>query len=388
MADGGGSEMMLLEHDAKTLLGELGLPIPPGTLLREGEPLPLVTEGVVKAQVPVGGRGKAGGIRVARDRVALREAVDAVLGMEIRGHTVHAVRVEGLIDFVHEAYLSFTLDASRGEVTVMMSPHGGVEVEDESTRADLASESVALEPAAMRAAVDRLSARMPDTIRQPIRQAGERLIPAFFENEALLLEINPLFVRADGSWAIGDTKLAIDENALARRPRLVKLIEDNPDLYREAALKLAQGFDYVELDPQGDIGLITTGAGLSMQLVDELVARGHSPFNFCDIRTGQFKGDPARLIQVMRWIAAGPNIRSVLINFFAGHTHLGEIARLLLQALEAVPELKAPITARFIGNGLEEAREIIAAAGNPIAIETDLERAIDLALARAEKIDA
>ena len=90
----------------------------------------------------------------------------------------------------------------------------------------------------------------------------------------------------------------------------------------------------------------------------------------------------------MRWIAAGPNIRSVLINFFAGHTHLGEIARLLLQALEAVPELKAPITARFIGNGLEEAREIIAAAGNPIAIETDLERAIDLALAWAEKIDA
>ena len=119
---------MLLEHDAKTLLGELGLPIPPGALMRKGDALPLVTEGVVKAQVPVGGRGKAGGIRVARDRVALREAVDAVLGMAIRGHIVHAVRIEGLIDFVHEAYLSFTLDAARGEVTVMMSPHGGIEV--------------------------------------------------------------------------------------------------------------------------------------------------------------------------------------------------------------------------------------------------------------------
>ncbi len=156
----------------------------------------------------------------------------------------------------------------------------------------------------------------------------------------------------------------------------------------EAALKLAQGFDFVRLDPQGDIGLITTGAGLSMQLIDELAARGRSPFNFCDIRTGQFKGDPARLIQVMEWIAEGPNIRSVLINFFAGHSHLGEIARLLLQAIAAVPQLKAPITARFIGNGLEEARAIIAEAGNPIA--TDLERAIDLAIARAgvETVDA
>ncbi|MDF7776709.1 hypothetical protein P1X14_15735 [Sphingomonas sp. AOB5] len=376
--------MMLLEHDAKELLAELGLPVPQGTLVRKGDTLPLVTQGVVKAQVPVGGRGKAGGIRLVRDRVALREGVDAVLGMSIKGHAVQAVRIEGLIDFVSEAYLSFTLDAAQAMVTVMMSPHGGIEVEDESTREDLATESVALDPDAIRAAVERLSARMPEALRKPMREAGEKLIPAFFEHEAMLLEINPLFVRADGSWAIGDTKLAIDENALARRPRLVSLIETNADLYREAALKLAQGFDYVELDPQGDIGLITTGAGLSMQLIDELVARGRSPFNFCDIRTGQFKGDPARLIQVMQWIAAGPNIKSVLINFFAGHTNLGEIARLLILALDAVPELKAPITARFIGNGLEEAREIIAAAGDPIAIETDLERAIDLAIARAE----
>ncbi|MFA6116886.1 MAG: ATP-grasp domain-containing protein [Sphingomonas sp.] len=379
--------MMLLEHDAKTLLAELGLPVPYGQLVRVGDAVD-ATSGAVKAQVPVGGRGKAGGIKVARDAAAVCAGLDAILGMIIRGHKVAACRIEELVDYQYETYLSFTLDAGPAMVRVMMSPQGGVDIEE--AHDDLIGESVALDPAAMRDAVERLSAALPDAVRGPMREAAEALIPAFFEYEALLLEINPLFIRADGSWIIGDTKLAIDENALERRPRLVRVIEENADLYPEAALKLAQGFDFVRLDPRGDIGLITTGAGLSMQLIDELVARGRGPFNFCDIRTGQFKGDPARLIQVMEWIAEGPNIKSVLINFFAGHTHLGEISRLLIQAIAAVPQLKAPITARFIGNGLEEARAIIAEAGNPIAIETDLERAIDLAIERAgaETVDA
>jgi succinyl-CoA synthetase beta subunit len=379
--------MMLLEHDAKELLAELGLPIPHGQLVRAGEAVAAIS-GAVKAQVPVGGRGKAGGITVARDVAAVRAGLDAIFGMTIRGHKVAACRVEELVDYQAEAYLSFTLDAGPAMVRVMMSPQGGVDIEE--AHDDLISESVSLDPAAMRDAVARLSATLPEAVRGPMHDAAQALIPAFFEYEAVLLEINPLFIRADGGWIIGDTKLAIDENALERRPRLVRVIKDNADLYPEAALKLAQGFDFVRLDPQGDIGLVTTGAGLSMQLIDELVARGHSPFNFCDIRTGQFKGDPARLIQVMEWIAEGPKVRSVLINFFAGHTHLGEISRLLLQALGAVPQLKAPITARFIGNGLEEARAIIAEAGDPIAIETDLERAIDLAIERAgaETVDA
>jgi succinyl-CoA synthetase beta subunit len=122
-----------------------------------------------------------------------------------------------------------------------------------------------------------------------------------------------------------------------------------------------------------------------MQLVDELTERGHRPYNFCDIRTGGFKGDPARLVQVFRWIADGPAIRSVLMNFFAGMTDLGELAVLLIAALEQVPELKrVPITARLIGNGLDEARAVIQAAGNPLAIETDLERAMDRATRNLE----
>lgn len=376
--------MMLLEHDAKELLAELGLPVPAGRLVRAGEPAGVRNTAVVKAQVAVGGRGKAGGIRPVRSAAEADAALRALFGMTIKGHEVRAARIEEMVDFVAEAYLSFTVDAGPGTARILMSRHGGVEVEDESTRAELLGESVEADPDAMAAAVDRLAARMPESLRDAIREAGRALIAAFFEYEAVLLEINPLFVRADGSWVIGDTKLSIDENALARRPRLKRVIEDNADLYVEAALKLEQDFDYVLLDPQGDIGLVTTGAGLSMQLIDELAARGRHPYNFCDIRTGQFRGDPARLIQVLGWIAEGPAIRSVLINFFAGHTDLAEVARLLVIALEAVPQLKAPITARFIGNGLEEARATLASAPTPIIVETDLEHAIDLAVERAD----
>ena len=193
--------------------------------------------------------------------------------------------------------------------------------------------------------------------------------------------MNPLFLTGDGGWMIGDAKLVVDDNGFARHHEVSVRIAAAPLLYPQEALKLAQGYDFVRLDEAGDIGLVTTGAGLSMQLIDELVARGRHPFNFCDIRTGMFRGDPARLIEVLRWIAQGPHIRVLLVNFFAGLTDLGEIARLLLQALAAVPELRAPVVARLIGNNLDEALAVIAAAGNPIAVETDLERAIERALA-------
>ncbi len=373
---------MLLEHDAKELLAERGLPVPRGELLRAGQTPAVPAPAVVKVQVPIGGRGKAGGIRMARTPEAVVAALANLTGMTIKGHVVRACRVEATVDFVAEAYLSFTLDAGPGNIRVMMSASGGIEIEDATD--DLLGESVDAELDTVRAAVDRLAARLPESLRAPLRDAGHQLAAAFFDFEAVLLEINPLFVAADGSWTIGDTKLSVDENAFPRQPRLQRVIEANADLYPEAALKLEQGFDFVRLDDNGDIGLVTTGAGLSMQLIDELLARGRRPYNFCDIRTGQFRGDPARLIKVLEWIAAGPSIRSVLINFFAGHTDLGEIARLLIAALAAVPQLQVPVTARFIGNGLEKARAIVAEAGDPIAIETDLERAIDLAIQRAD----
>jgi len=378
--------MMLLEHHAKELLAAAGVAVPHGVLVTaadDGETaLTLPPPFMAKAQVPVGGRGKAGGILKVKTATDSAPLIAKILGMTIRNHPVRSCRLEALVDYVAEAYFSLAFDANEGSIKILVAAEGGVEIESEEMRAKLLRASAVPDPVATTAALETLIPALPVALQWPIRELGSRLIPLFFEKEALLIEINPLFITRNG-WVAGDAKVLTDDNALPRQAEMRGLIERFPDLYPEAALKLAQGFDFVQLDPQGDIGLVTTGAGLSMQLVDEIVQRGHRPFNFCDIRTGGFKGDPSRLIQVLKWVASGPNVRSVLMNFFAGSTNLAELVPLILQALEAVPELRQPITLRMTGNGLDAARKILEGSGNPIHVETDLERAIDRALAAA-----
>jgi len=374
--------MMLLEHDAKSLLAETGIPVPAGTLAHSPEAPTTPTPAgpwIVKAQVPVGGRGKAGGIVTANDPQGLKSALARVLGSSIKGHTVLDCRIEEAVRGL-ECYLSFTLDPAEGRIRVMASDRGGMDVEAHAAGGALSSCDADYSADAVAQAVRVLVEDFGEPVRSALRAAAQPLASAFFALEATLLEINPLFVRADGTWVIGDSKLVVDDNALPRQPRLTELVRTRARAYPEIALKLAHGFDFVVLDPAGEVGLVTTGAGLSMQLIDEIVERGYRPFNFCDIRTGQFRGDPARLIQVLRWIADGPAIRSVLMNFFAGVTHLGELAQLLVVALKAVPELKVPITLRIIGNGYDEATAILRAAGNPVLVEPDLERALDVCL--------
>ena len=374
--------MMLMEHDAKLLLAQAGIPVPAGMLADSPEAVAapaLAGPWMVKAQVPVGGRGKAGGVVAAADAAGLKAALARLLGSSIRGHAVLDCRIEETVRAA-ECYLSFTLIPAEGRIRVLASNRGGVDVEAHAAKGALSSCDADYSVGAVAQAVHTLVADFDEPVRSALRAAAQPLASAYFSLEATLLEINPLFVRADASWVVGDCKLAVDDNAFPRQPRLAELVRVRARAYPEIALKLAHGFDFVELDPEGEVGLVTTGAGLSMQLIDEIVQRGYRPFNFCDIRTGQFRGDPARLIQVLRWIAQGRAIRSVLMNFFAGVTHLGELARLLLLALEAVPELKVPVTVRIIGNGYDEAISILQAAGSAVRVEPDLERAIDTCL--------
>jgi succinyl-CoA synthetase beta subunit len=370
--------MLLLEHDAKMLLARTGVPVPPGILVtRPGDPAGIPGPWVVKAQVPTGGRGKAGGIRIATAPDQIGPHLGAIIGMTIRGHTVRACRIEQQVRG-HEAYISLMTEPERAGIRLLLSARGGMEIETlHEGEGAVRSIVVAPDLPSVMSGLEQLAAEMPPTHRAPLRGAARHLAPAFFRYEATLLEINPLFLLGDGAWMAGDAKMILDGNAIPRQPEIEALLRDRADAYPEVFLKLASGFDYAEIDCRGSIGLVSTGAGLSMMLIDELMARGLRPFNFCDIRTGQMRGDPRRLIEVLSWIGRGPNIRVVLVSVFAGVTHLGEFARLLVRAVRDTGTPRLPVIARLIGNGFGEAQEIIAASDLPILVEPDLDRALD-----------
>lgn len=376
--------MMLLEHDAKTLLGENGIPVPPGVFVDSAESIgaACVPPGpwMVKAQVAIGGRGKAGAIRAADTLAEAARHVAALVGTKVRGRPVHGCRIEQRVTAARESYISFSVDPASMGVRVLMGEQGGIDIEKIAEQSGGIHSGVAHDPESLREAVRTLSAGAPPALRHALAAAGQALADVVWKLEATLLEVNPLFIRDDGSWVAGDAKLGIDDNALERQPALKSFFLERRRGYPEVALKIEEGFDYVLLNADGQIGLVTTGAGLSMALIDQITAAGYRPFNFVDIRSGQFRGDPRRLIQVLRWIARGPEIRVVLVNIFAGITHLGEFSRLLVEALRSVPELRVPIVARLVGNGQAEAESILLASGVPIVIETDLDRALALAL--------
>jgi succinyl-CoA synthetase beta subunit len=286
---------------------------------------------------------------------------------------VEAVRIERQVTGAAEAYIALLLDPAAGGVRVIMSAQGGIDVEQLPVEA-IGSAVTAAEDGALVACVERLARTFGGAKGKALQECGERLARVFLDKEALLIVINPLFVRPDGSWVAGDAKLVTDDSALARRPELRALLERRAAVYPEAALKHHHGFDYVVVDPQGEIGLLTTGAGLSMMLIDELRDAGLKPYNFLDIRTGGLRGEAGRLIQVLEWIAEGKNVKVLLVNIFAGITDLGEFSRLLVSAFATVSQLKVPVVARLVGNGLPAAREMLTAAG--IALHTDLDDAL------------
>jgi succinyl-CoA synthetase beta subunit len=369
--------MYLLEHDAKVLLGAGGVPVPAGCLVESSKdldtaPLP-PGPWVVKAQVPAGGRGKAGLVRITASRTDLRELVTGMLGASHRGHTVGACRIERASEAQHEAYLGFMMAPESGGVRVLVAAAGGIDVE---SAGDVRSRVVAPEAGALAAAVNELAATAPQPIRHALESAGEVLATLFLQRDAVLLEINPLFVGADGAWLAGDAKMVLDDNALGRQPEASALLEARAHAYAETYTKWKHGFDYVVVDRDGELGLLTTGAGLSMMLIDELRAAGIRPYNFLDVRTGGLRGDASRLVTVLDWIGQGANVKCVLVNVFAGITHLGEFSRLLVQALREAPLANVPIVTRLVGNGLDEARATLGEAG--IVVEPDLDKALVL----------
>ena len=368
--------MLLIEADGKALLRCCGIATPEGTVVSEATPA-LSGGGpwIVKAQVPVGGRGKAGGVVRCETPAAVHAALGRLLGASIKGHVVQSCLVEAAVANADEYYLSLVIDPAQYGVRVMLLREGGVDVE-QAAKAAARSRLCPADHAAICAAIREIAADEPGERRAALIDTGEKLARLFMQHELMLAEINPLFVRPEGCIA-GDAKIVVDLNAAERQSDIRALIERGAAIYPDAMRKLRDGFDYVEVDPKGEIGLVTTGAGLSMMLIDEMTARGGRPLNFLDIRTGLLRGDPTRLTKTLAWIGERPTVRVVLVNIFAGITDLAEFASLLCLALERTPALKVPIVARIVGHRFAEARAILAAKRPDIAVEESLDAALN-----------
>ncbi len=364
--------MYLLEHDAKLLLAAHGIPVPQGCVITDSEKMPPLPPGpwVVKGQITAGGRGKAGLIQKAYTPAEVRSQTTSMLGRQLKGRTVREVRVEQQVSGASEAYIGIMLDPTVAGVSIIMTAQGGMDVESLPKDA-LHVTTAAPDADSMTAAVEKLSAEIHGTAGLALRQAGRAMAQAFAAEEALLVEINPLFVHADGSWTAGDGKFVTDDSALPRQPAQRALLDRKSSPYVETALKDAHGCDYVVVDPEGEIALLTTGAGLSMMLIDEMRASGLKPYNFLDIRTGGLRGEIKRVVNVLHWMHEGRRVKVLLINIFAGITELGEFSRLLVSALQAVPDFKIPVVARLVGNGMETARSVLAVAGIPLHDDLD-----------------
>ncbi len=367
--------MYLLEHDAKQLLASHGIPAPQGCLLTDAVQTHQLPPGpwVVKGQITAGGRGKAGLIKKTATAAEVAVQTAEIIGKQAKVRTVRAVRVEQQVHGAREAYISMLLDPAAAGVRIIMAAQGGMEIETLPQEA-LRTATAAPDTGTLVAAAEKLAATFDGATGKALAEAGRAMAGAFMATEALLIEINPLFVKQDGSWVAGDAKFVTDDSALPRQPEQHALLADTSGPYLETALKDTHGCDYVVVDPAGEIALLTTGAGLSMMLIDEMRGAGLKPYNFLDIRTGGLRGETKRLISVLRWMHQGPNVKVLLINIFAGITELGEFSRLLVSALQAVPEFKVPVVARLVGNGMEAARTVLGEAG--ITLHSDLDAAL------------
>ena len=319
---------------------------------------------VVKAQVQVGGRGKAGGIKLANDAAEVREHAGNILGMDIKGHTVNRVWVENASDIDEEYYASFTLDRGAKQHLMMLSAEGGVEIETVAESNPDAIVKLHIDPVvgldlarARQACVD---AKLPERALDGAADILIKLYRCFVEGDCDLAEINPLILKPTGEVHALDAKVTLDDNAAFRHPEweafsATEVLDDREQLAKE------KGLQYIGLD--GTVGIIANGAGLAMSTLDVVNQVGGTAANFLDIGGGANADVMAGALEVINF---DDNVKSILINIFGGITRGDEVANGIVEAMSRV-DLRAPIVIRLDGTNAEEGREILASAGIPEA---------------------
>jgi len=373
----------LHEYQSKRIFAKYGVPIPDGDVATEPAEARRVAQRlggpvVVKSQVLVGGRGKAGGIRLAKDADEAEALASQILGMDIKGITVDTVLIDQAADIREEIYLGITIDRAQRKLVMMASSEGGVEIEEVAKATPEKIFKLAIDPAiglmdyqARNLAFD-LGLRRA-FIRQ-FNTIAQGLYRAFVASDASLAEINPLVVTGDEKLLAVDGKIVLDDNALFRHKDLAELRDVQEEAEAERQARQA-GLSYVKLD--GEIGCMVNGAGLAMATMDIIKLYGAEPANFLDIGGGA-KSD--RVATALRIILSDANVKAVLFNIFGGITRCDEVARGILDALEEV-HTDVPMVARLVGTNEEEGREILADA--QMATAASLAEAAEKAVALA-----
>ncbi|MDU0968817.1 MAG: ADP-forming succinate--CoA ligase subunit beta [Actinomycetaceae bacterium] len=385
--------MDLYEYQARDLFAKHGVPVIHGQVATTPEEAQAAADSlggnlwVVKAQVKTGGRGKAGGVKLAKSRDEVREVAQAILGMDIKGHEVRRVLVVPAADIAHEYYFSILLDRSNRRQLAMCSHEGGMEIEqlakerpDALVRQPLGPEGITADVAA---GILRDASFSDDEI-EALTPVLQSLWDTYVGEDAQLVEVNPLVMQENGQPTALDGKVTLDDNARFRHPEHEDLVDRQTEDPLEAKAK-QRGLNYVHLD--GQVGIIGNGAGLVMSTLDVVAYAGEElgvkPANFLDIGGGASAQVMADGLDI---ILSDPQVRSVFVNVFGGITACDQVAEGIIQALDTLGDKATkPLVVRLDGNAVEEGQRILAEADNPLITIVDT---MDGGAAQAAKLAA
>ena len=379
--------MRLHEYQAKQVFADAGIPTPPSRLATTVDEVVAAVEEIgfpaaIKAQVHVGGRGKAGGIEIATNETEAREAAESILGMDLKGYTVDEVLVEAGVDFTNELYVGVTMDRGEGKPVAMVSEKGGVNIEEvaEEDPDAIAREHIdpafGMHPYQARKVVH--EAGIPRSVAGDVASILQTMYSLWADSDASEVEINPLMVTSDEEVIAADAVMNIDEDALFRQPDLAEMEDEaaEDDLERKAN---EYGFDYVRLS--GNVGIIGNGAGLVMTTLDLVDYYGGEPANFLDIGGG---AKAERVVDALDMVFSDENVDSVVFNIFGGITRGDEVAKGINEALGQFEEIPKPVVVRLAGTNAEEGMEILDE--DLVQVEQTLEDAVQRAVANAEEV--
>lgn len=372
--------MDIHEYQAKEILRSHGVPVPPGevaTTREEAERLARQYGGmvVVKAQVHAGGRGKAGGVKLAKTAEEAAEHAGRILGMDIKGLTVEKVLVTPAEDIDNEAYVGVVVDRASKRAVFMVSAEGGVDIEEVAASNPDAIRKLAVDPryGLLPHQAYWLATELYTDARQQ-RAAAKimtQLYAAFVASGASLAEINPLIVTPQGEVKAIDAKMNIDDNELFRLPEVEALRDDSSEAPSEVAAREA-GLTFIKLD--GDVGCCVNGAGLAMATMDLVKYYGGEPANFLDIGGSS---NPEKVVNALRIITSDPSVRVILFNIFGGITRCDDVANGIVTATRQI-DIDVPIVIRLTGTNEEEAVQILEGAG--FSAMTDMDAAVEKAV--------